>query len=119
MDGRFRGAVTGTAAAVSNAVSGLDVANGGPGINLLNGSVPVISGTVPANATAIQSNSYTTLNVSGTTFAHNHGTAGGPSSPATPPECEPFPGPPSSGARLSAGGAWPLTTSGHAAGATR
>ena len=59
------------------AVSGLNISSGAPGINLLNGAVSVNGGGFSGNATAIESNSYTTLHVSGATFTDNSGTYGG------------------------------------------
>jgi predicted outer membrane repeat protein len=59
------------------AVSGLNISSGAPGINLLNGTVSVNGGRFSGNATAIESNFYTTLHVSGATFTGNSGKYGG------------------------------------------
>jgi predicted outer membrane repeat protein len=59
------------------AVSGLNISGGAPGINLLNGAVSVNGGTFSGNATAIESDFYTTLHVSGATFTGNSGEDGG------------------------------------------
>ena len=59
------------------AVSGLNISGGAPGINLLNGGVSVNGGTFSRNNTAIESNFFTTLHVSGATFTGNSGEDGG------------------------------------------
>lgn len=59
------------------AVSGLNISGGAPGIDLLNGAVSVNGGTFSGNNTAIESNFFTTLHVSGATFTSNSGEDGG------------------------------------------
>ena len=58
-------------------VRGLNVSNGAPGIDLLNGTAAVNGGIFSGNSTAIESNFFTTLNVTGATFTDNTGTWGG------------------------------------------
>jgi predicted outer membrane repeat protein len=70
--GSFSGSPTGTLA-----VSDLNISGGAPGINLLSGAVSVNGGRFSGNATAIESISYTTLQVSGATFTDNSGGWGG------------------------------------------
>jgi predicted outer membrane repeat protein len=58
-------------------VCNLNISGGAPGINLLSGAVSVSGGRFSGNATAIESFSYTTLQVSGATFTDNSGGWGG------------------------------------------
>jgi predicted outer membrane repeat protein len=59
------------------AVCDLNISGGAPGISLLSGAVSVTGGRFSGNATAIESFSYTTLQVSGATFTDNSGGWGG------------------------------------------
>lgn len=59
------------------AASDLNISGGAPGINLLNGAVSVNGGTFSGNNTAIESNFFTALHVSGATFTGNSGEDGG------------------------------------------
>lgn len=59
------------------ATSNLNLRNGDPGINLVQGALAVQGGTFASNTTAISSSFYTTLSVTGARFSHNTGREGG------------------------------------------
>jgi hypothetical protein len=58
-------------------VCNLNISGGAPGVNLLSGAVSVSGGRFSGNATAIESFSDTTLQVSGAAFTDNSGGWGG------------------------------------------
>jgi predicted outer membrane repeat protein len=59
------------------ATSNLNIRNGDPGINLVQGTLSVQGGTFISNTTAISSAFYTTLSVTGARFTDNTGREGG------------------------------------------
>jgi predicted outer membrane repeat protein len=59
------------------ATSNLNIRNGDPGINLVQGTLSVQGGTFISNTTAISSTFYTTLSVTGARFTDNTGREGG------------------------------------------
>jgi predicted outer membrane repeat protein len=59
------------------ATSNLNIRNGDPGINLVQGALSVQGGTFTSNATAISSTFFTTLSVAGARFTDNTGREGG------------------------------------------